>query len=1636
MIPSSRKLEGFVLVLVISVSAYLTVVQLVNGLGFDGLIESFTVNVSTRSGSDNQYAINEVFAIKVECRRANAYRLRFYHAGSLVYEKYGSVSVFSFNASASLVPPAFSAGNAYLAVLDVYVYNEPLLGASFSKSVSHVFAVGQTETRLKFTGLFDGCSRELRLVANLTDVDGHPVVNETVDFGMLMSKRRHVTDDWEPLVSAVTNASGLADTGMALSIPSTNYTVRAHHNANENFGESEHILTIPIFANETFWGFLGCQSESLLVCGSGRVVISVPSFSVYALLKINVGVTYYSDTPSTQDGPFYAFFFRDYLNFTGYVGCTRLALHLGQYPEDPWTGTGSIGWTPRILGNHKLICLVVNSTGHTIGSTDVSMYVAACPSNVVTHLPEAIYSNDTDITVAVAMPRRYNVTSAGGFISTSLASKFAYNGGTYAIDDLAESTPVDLYVNGSWIARNFTDQEGLASFSHRLTFAGSHCRMYLRTVVNGSITLYQGWNTTQDLCFTKVNVMGSPGGIVEQFRLNSTFMNSTQVAEPIYVGVNKTVEATTQLFGLPVYDSPVSALIGKLRARYCSDGNGSVQKPNLTDFIRVVAVYNISETKATATLDFIRDGIVDLKEVNAVGRAFGTIPGDAKWDWRADVILDWKIDLKDYFAVAKYYGDQVRYLDVMDHSSLRVSLYNNGAWVGETFADSDGCVWLPATGVTEIKLTLGGKLVGGVVEFFNKACHFDDVTNNAGEIRFSWVPEETAVVGFMIQGGNLPYFLSVWLPKHFTVFTDRWDPVTEVVSALSVVKLLDVLKRPVNLTVDMPCSFNVTVVEAVADASVYSNDANGRHGSENGLYVGGGGGTVYGERISYLGFNISAFPAGAYVVSARLNVFLCDIVDDYHYGFTEYGVHRVTGSWDEATVSWSNRPSYVLEPSCFLTLGYPGGDFWDDWRWLVFDVTEDVRLWHGGSAVNYGFALDRNPSTQQYLLKLGSRESCFSVRPRLEVSYISPLPELVLNAYDSGAKKPVDTLHVDVLVNGTLAGHGSTNSSGLFSVADWRPSANRIFNVTALSAGNDTLLAGRACVFLDLRFPTNITSYQGNPIGVLVGGEAKFKCQLSSPYPCGLEATLNYYINGSSPSGEQYCYRHCETTYPWGNLTIRWSPPWGGLFYMRTVFNGSSSYKPCEAAALINASVTPLAILFSVSPNDFGVGRTIVLNATVMNAVTNMRLTTQSASVQFFKVDQYGHNCTIGNSTTINGVALREYYYWDSQAYAFIAKIQSYETQIPQCMVSSPVQLTVATSTRLLLNVSNDGTEHTIKGWLKYNSTGVVGEKVTVKVNETATQLTTGTAGFFSFTQDLRPTDNKPTMYTVTVSYNGSTPQNATALAYAADGQRYAACTMIYFGYKPSANATTLRVDAQATEAMTATENPPAPAGWLQLWGPDSFSIFPPFFKFHAKVSIDWLDMVIHSWIGLFSCGVDAFEGLVGLLESAMDGLNPAQAEVAISLVISVATTIITLFSLSMIAASLAQITFTGYIATWIAYTCALSLAILFAYCLADVGISRTVLYGIGFALLGLTVAGFWNDPQARIFPTILRQQLVGGDPIMTAVKFIVNSFVNTGITASYMLAASIIFKNPLMWPFAISTFGMALLAINLGRSR
>ncbi len=58
-------------------------------------------------------------------------------------------------------------------------------------------------------------------------------------------------------------------------------------------------------------------------------------------------------------------------------------------------------------------------------------------------------------------------------------------------------------------------------------------------------------------------------------------------------------------------------------------------------------------------VDLNFDGKVDMKDVGRVSKAFGSMPGDPRWDLECDVNYDGKVDMKDVAAVSKSFGKYV-----------------------------------------------------------------------------------------------------------------------------------------------------------------------------------------------------------------------------------------------------------------------------------------------------------------------------------------------------------------------------------------------------------------------------------------------------------------------------------------------------------------------------------------------------------------------------------------------------------------------------------------------------------------------------------------------------------------------------------------------------------------------------------------------------------------------------------------------------------------------------------------------------------------------------------------------------------------------------------------------------------------
>jgi hypothetical protein len=371
-----------------------------------------------------------------------------------------------------------------------------------------------------------------------------------------------------------------------------------------------------------------------------------------------------------------------------------------------------------------------------------------------------------------------------------------------------------------------------------------------------------------------------------------------------------------------------------------------------------------------------------------------------------------------------------------------------------------------------------------------------------------------------------------------------------------------------------------------------------------------------------------------------------------------------------------------------------------------------------------------------------------------------------------------------------------------------------------------------------------------------------------------------------------------------------------------------------------------------------------------------------------------------------------------------------------------PVQFEVYTNTKLLWQVGYDNvtSEHVFTGeLLMLNGTAVQNQDIKIFLNETlVTTLRTNETGFVEYRRHFDAGDETIT-YNVQATFEGTDAQQATLNSTTFDGEDYTVCTVTYFEYKPSANMTTVTIEPHATEVAVPIQSPEemqqeAAKQGLETWGPDSFSIFPPFFKLHARAAIDWLDLDVQAWAGFLACGIDSCLGLGRLLSKAFEGLVEAEINVLVGTIISSVTSVATLFVGTLIAATISQFTIGGYFATLALYFASGSLALIVPEIIGvyDPITAKAILYGIGFALLGLLVGAIAQNFMVRSFPAVLRQEVVGGDPVLNGVKQILNSLLLIAMTAEFGLCACIFFINPLMWPFAAATGTLAVLAIYL----
>jgi len=1466
-----KKIVGLTLVLIVSFSSYLMLVQIVNGVTSEKLLTFFKVTGMRKTDSASKFTINDVLVAQVGCRRGSSYDLQFYSNSSLIFEKRGEMRGSMFNISVPIVPPVFNAGKTYVAAFHVYSYNNPIPGAFHSDSDSYAFEVGKVGTRLDLSGGYCGSIRNAFLRANLTDVDGYPVADERVDFGMRFNPTHRVTDSWYSVGAALTNASGMAETSLGLGVPDGNYSVRIYHADNENFGESEDTMEIRVSPDQDFdFGqqallktYERCEA---LFSGNGTLNIFGETSAPYADLPVNVTSRYTTDTPiDTNYGLPFVVLYLDYMNISGFITAKVLSL---VNASSSYVYETSTTWIPGCIGQHKLIGgvvigdiihdlqeAIVNGTG-IIASDNSTVQISRCPSSAVILAPSAVFGDTLPVTVAFSAPRRdaYEPKNLTGFSSCVLGFELSYLNRKYIIDRPVGSVPIELRVNSTFAGTAQTNSSGLACITAEAGSVSGNSTLSLNIVVNESSLIYGGANFTKCVNMTRVNVLDAVSGKTNIFKLNCTVLNNAGEEGSIYVGAENSVETTALVSELPVENVPLSVLIGKPLNRTCTNSTcppwaSIYSNPTC---LRVTRVYNITNIPPYDAIfpaaDVNYDGKIDVRDNYIVTRAYGTWPGYANWNWRADINFDLKVDAKDVFYASHDYGKWIQYKSVANLTDVQVVFRDEYNQSSEVWLDKWGCTSVPS-GAKTLKLRYQGEDAGGVFEFFNCSYHAECSTNNVGVGKATWVPPES--------GEN--YFMHVQVPENFAVLAQKWVNETAVNAEVSLVRFLNVIKKPVSVTIDGLTDFQIKTIEAEADTYVSTQNPNTNYGNEPFLLAGA---TQYQwghwyKYNAYVRFNISSIPQDAYILSASIGLYL-----DHPGGnavYRGFDIYRVESAWNEPNITWNNQPGCAVNESYHLVLTSYMYDTWSQ-----FNVTEDVRMWHNGSATNFGHVLkidDEREATTYWCSR--ENEQC-DLRPVLFVSYIPSSSNVTV--YDSVSNHPVPALQIGFYVDNVNIENHTTSSEGKAAI-NWKPMLNHLYNVSAQFLGNETYLPGNTSKLCDFRYPTNITSRDGNWINVSAGFQHSYFFSLTSLPIFNFDGNLRYFINGTYADGTLYNSSDWMYGFEDGWHRFDWAAPSNGTFSMRIVYEGSSDFLSCEVCVLVTAVVTPLVVSFGVSSNAFEPNSNVGLSATILYASTNAPFTGYSVKVEFFNFSSDGSVSSYQVYSNDNGYAsVNLPYPDDGKAHAFSAKIVSGlvgNNVQPQGTICTPIQLTVSKSTRLLLNVSRSASssEHVIEGWLKWNTTGVSNRQVKLKVNETEFWRTTDANGYFRLNRNLQPVNNERTTYMISASFEDNTtqPLNATAWATTIDGQRYAACTTTQYGYKPAFNTTILTVEPQSTESTVSTKTPEEmqeEAKQKGLWSTYDEWVWGLLYRYHVKITLNGSTIDIGFTPMLPICGV------------------------------------------------------------------------------------------------------------------------------------------------------------------------------------
>ena len=135
---------------------------------------------------------------------------------------------------------------------------------------------------------------------------------------------------------------------------------------------------------------------------------------------------------------------------------------------------------------------------------------------------------------------------------------------------------------------------------------------------------------------------------------------------------------------------------------------------------------------------------------------------------------------------------------------------------------------------------------------------------------------------------------------------------------------------------------------------------------------------------AYFQFDLSTIPVDARIVDADLNIYQYNSLGSGNF---QIGLHKVTGNWEENTMTYNLQPTSSSETEALRTV-YTGSTTWRSW-----DIDDLVQDWLDGSITNQGMLLKSTDETLSSSLGIRFYSSDYttaSERPKLEIDYYIP----------------------------------------------------------------------------------------------------------------------------------------------------------------------------------------------------------------------------------------------------------------------------------------------------------------------------------------------------------------------------------------------------------------------------------------------------------------------------------------------------------------------------------------------------------------------------------------------------------------------------------------------------------------------